>query len=364
MTTDDRLGLEGVFAEDELPLLIRRQGMADWCDGAVRILDRRALPHEERYVDCRSVEDVARCIEDMVIQGAFSLSIAAGYGFALAADEHAGVKDLSLAFLQRAYSRLLRTRPTGLALKRMLAACLVSAETAIERGDSPREAILATVDSAAAALARQGYQTGRTACELLTDGATVLTHCFPDRSYAYMLVEARRIGKTIKVIASETRPYLQGARLTSLCALQTGFDAQVITDGMGGFLMRRGQVDAFVTAADRVCMDGTVCNKVGTYQYALAASANGLPYYVLRQSGPDIESADESAVEVEFRDGEEIVNIEGVRSAPAGVGGLYPAFDCTPPELVTRIVTDRGAFRAQEIAAYVAAEPFVRDAVV
>jgi methylthioribose-1-phosphate isomerase len=138
----------------------------------------------------------------------------------------------------------------------------------------------------------------------------------------------------------------------------------VITDGMGGFLMRRGEIDAFVTAADRVCMDGTVCNKVGTYQYALAAQANGLPYYVLRQSGPDVESADESDVEVEFRDGEEVVNIGGTRIAPSGVEGLYPAFDITPASLVTKIITDRGAFPAPEIASYVDASPFVTDAVV
>lgn len=361
MTRDDRLGLEGVFPEQELPLLIRRQGMADWCDGVVRILDRRALPHDELYVDCDNVEAVARCIEDMVIQGAFSLSIAAGYGLALAASDTA--MGTSLDDVQSAAKRLLNTRPTGLALQRMLAACRVAANEAAAAGENPRAAILAVVDTAAAALARQGYQTGRTACDLLADGATVLTHCFPDRSYAYLLVEAKRIGKTINVIASETRPYLQGARLTSFCAQQAGSKVQVVTDGMGGFLMRRGEIDAFVTAADRVCMDGTVCNKVGTYQYALAAMANKLPYFVLRQSGPDTESPDEAAVDVEFREGEDIVNFAGVRTAPIGVKGLYPAFDCTPPELVTKIVTDRGAFAARDIAAYVDAEPFVRDAV-
>lgn len=361
MNYEDRLGLEGEFPENELPLLIRRQGMADWCDGVVRILDRRALPHDERYVDCDNVEDVARCIEDMVIQGAFSLSIAAGYGLALATRK--STKDTQMDDVRLAAGRLLNSRPTGLALQRMLAACLIAAQNAADADQDIRAAILATVEKAAAALARQGYQTGRTACNLLDDGATVLTHCFPDRSYAYMLVEAKRIGKTINVIASETRPYLQGARLTSLCALQAGSNVQVITDGMGGFLMRRGEIDAFVTAADRVCMDGTVCNKVGTYQHALAAKANGLPYFVLRQSGPDTESADESAVDVEFRNGEDIVNFAGVRTAPVGVSGLYPAFDCTPPELVTKIVTDRGAFAAHDIAAYVDADPYVHDAV-
>jgi len=362
MSEIDRLGLEGVFVEKDLPLLIRRQGMADWCDGVVRILDRRALPHDERYVDCSSVEEVAICIEDMVIQGAFSLSIAAGYGLALAAADESGSACRSQ--LQAASERLKKTRPTGPALQRMIAACMDAAEAALDASQSPTQAILATVDRGAAALARQGYETGRIAAELLPDDATILTHCFPDRSYAYMLVEAKRTGKTLRVIASETRPYLQGARLTSLCAQQAGFDVTVITDGMGGFLMRRGEIDAFVTAADRVCMDGTVCNKVGTYQYALAAQANGLPYYVLRQSGPDIESVDESSVEVEFRDGEEVVNIGATRTAPAGVDGLYPAFDITPPDLVTKIITDRGAFQAAEIAAYVNASPFVTDAVV
>jgi len=362
MTETDRTGLEGVFAEKDLPLLIRRQGMAEWRDGVVRILDRRALPHAERYVDCESVEEVARCIEDMVIQGAFSLSIAAGYGLLLAVQD--GADSDQRMKLVAASERLKKTRPTGLALRRMMSACLKAAEDASAAGQSPDEAILATVNRGAAALARQGHETGRIACELLPDDATILTHCFPDRSYAYMLVEARRTGKKLRVIASETRPYLQGARLTSLCAMQAGFEVKVITDGMGGFLMRRGEIDALVTAADRVCMDGTVCNKIGTYQYALAASANELPYYVLRQSGPDVESADESDVEVEFRDGEEIVRLGDSRSAPAAVQGHYPAFDITPPDLVSKIVTDRGAFPAADIASYVDATPFVTDAVV
>ncbi|MDH3768935.1 MAG: s-methyl-5-thioribose-1-phosphate isomerase, partial [Gammaproteobacteria bacterium] len=356
------VGLEGVFIEKDLPLLIRREGIADWCDGVVRILDRRALPHDERHIDCESVEDVARCIENMVIQGAFSLSVAAGYGLALAVSDKA--ESDCRTQLTIASERLKKTRPTGLAISRMMVACLAAAEHALAEGNSPRDAILATVERGAVALSRQAYEVGRIACEILPDDATILTHCFPDRPYAYMLVEARRIGKPLKVIVSETRPYLQGARLTSLCAMQTGFDVHVITDGMGGFLMRRGEIDAFVTAADRVCMDGTVCNKIGTYQHALAAKTNGLPYYVLRQSGPDIESAGESSVEVEFRDGEEIVNVGGTRIAPSDVKGLYPAFDITPPDLVSKIITDRGAFPASEIASYVDATPFITDAVV
>lgn len=355
----DRLGLEGEFREDELPLLVRRAGMAEWRDGVVRILDRRALPLAERYVECGTTEDVAVAIEEMVIQGAFSLSIAAGYGLALSRTNGAD----ALKEIEAGATRLKKTRPTGLALQRMMTVCLQRAESAIAGGDDPVEAIVATVDDAAAILARQGWKTGQRAANLLEDGASILTHCFPDRSYVYMLMEAARAGKTLNVICSETRPYLQGARLTSLCAQQAGFCATVITDGMGGFLMRRGEIDAFVTAADRVCMDGTVCNKVGTYQYALAANANNIPYYALRQSGPDRESAGEDDIEVEMRAGDAILYCGGERVAPVGVQGLYPGFDITPPELVSAIVTDRGIFESSTINTYFDTDPFVSKAI-
>lgn len=236
----DRLGLEGEFNEAQLPLLVRRAGMAEWDDGVVRILDRRALPLSETYVECRTTEQVATAIEEMVIQGAFSLSIAAGYGLALAAQ---GSPNDSTAIHSGA-ARLIRTRPTGLALQRLMNVCLQRSDDAIAAGKDPVAAIVGTVDHAAATLARQGWKTGQRAAALLDDGATILTHCFPDRSYVYLLMEARKAGKDLNVICSETRPYLQGARLTSLCALEAGFNTTVITDGMGGFLMRRGEIDA------------------------------------------------------------------------------------------------------------------------
>ncbi len=354
-----KLGLEGEFPESEMPLLIRRAGMAEWDDGIVRILDRRQLPLAEKYVECRTTEDVARAIEDMVIQGAFSLSIAAGYGLALSVDNHSD----PLQRIHIAADRLSKTRPTGLALQRMLDACLQRVESASDAGGNLVEAIVSTVDQAAATLARQGWKTGQRAAQLIEDGSSILTHCFPDRSYVYLLLEAAKAGKKLNIICSETRPYLQGARLTSLCALEAGFDATVITDGMGGFLMRRGDIDAFVTAADRVCMDGTVCNKIGTYQYALAASAHDIPYYTLRQSGPDAESAGEADVEVEMRAGDALLYCGSERTAPEGVQGLYPSFDITPPELVRAIVTDRGVFNPGEISTYFKTEPFVTDAI-
>ncbi|MBL4836957.1 MAG: hypothetical protein JKY34_05205 [Kordiimonadaceae bacterium] len=213
-------------------------------------------------------------------------------------------------------------------------------------------------------MAKQGYETGKNICDLLPDGATILTQCFPDRSYVYLLMETKRRKKNITVICSETRPYLQGARLTALCANQAGFETHVITDGMGELLMRQGKIDAFVTAADRVCMDGTVCNKVGTYQYALAARANNLPYYTLRQSGPDVTSLTEADIEIEYRNGDEIIYWAGQRMAPEGVTGLYPSFDITPAELVTKIITDKGVYEPRNIASYVSAPQVVAGAIV
>jgi methylthioribose-1-phosphate isomerase len=358
---ETRLGLEGVFPEQTIPLPMRRSGMAEWKGDYVLMLDRRCLPLEESYLQLHTTEQVAAAIEGMAIQGAFSISIAAGYGLALSVPSQ---NDAVHQELQLAAQRLIETRPTGLAIQRMMQACLSAAEKAGQESQAVQSAILAVVDQAATVLAQQAYATAKNACDLLPDGATILTHCFPDRSYVYLLLETARRGKVINVICSETRPYLQGARLTALCAQQAGFEAKVITDGMGGALMRLGEIDALVTAADRVCMDGTVCNKVGTYQYALAASANGLPYYTLRQSGPDRESAGESQIQIEYRNGEEIVNWAGIRTAPVGVQGYYPSFDITPPELITKIVTDRGVFEPSQIATYFDAEEVVSGAIV
>lgn len=351
MTSPSRTALDGEYDESEIPLLLTRRGMVEWTGDSVRLLDRRCLPTNVRFIECRDVEDVARAIETMAIQGAFTLSLAAGYGMALAM-RTADWRAREPHPIRAGARRLLATRPTGLALARMVAACEASMAQARTRGEDAVDAIVRTVDARAARLARQALATARHALPLLMESDAILTHCFADRSLLYLLLEAKRSGKAMHVYCSETRPYLQGARLTAPAVKEIGHRATVVTDGMGGFLMRRGLAQALVTAADRVCLDGTVCNKVGTYQYALAARANGVPYYVLRQSGPDKESADEAHVEIEFRDGDQVLDFMGIRTTSDGVDGLYPAFDITPAELVTAIVTDRGIFDPRVIADY------------
>jgi methylthioribose-1-phosphate isomerase len=346
--TGTLLGLDGEYREGELPLLVTRRGMASWVGDHVRMLDRRALPHRQVELACRTVDEVAVAIETMAIQGAFTLAIAAGYGMALSASDGAASVDA----LRAAHRRLLATRPTGVALRRMLDATLTQAQCAFAAGSDWRAAVVATVDEQAARWARQALATARHALPLIPEGAGLLTHCFADRSLIYLLLEARRAGRTLDVYCSETRPYLQGARLTAMSVLQTGHPATLITDGMGGFLMREGKVGVFATAADLVCLDGTVCNKIGTYQYALAARENHLPYLVLRQSGPDVEMAGERDIRIEYRDPNPVLDFEGTRTTVPGVQALYPAFDVTPPELVTAVVTDRGVFTPSALRDY------------
>ena len=363
-----KLGLEGVFEETDIPLPMRRTGISEWNGDFVRMLDRRQLPEKEVYLTLTSTEDVATAIEGMAIQGAFSISIAAGYGLALSANNN-NPKDNShnddlIVRINNAAKRLIKTRPTGLAIQRMINACLTAVNQAQQENSNLQTAILNIVDQASVALAKQGYETGKNICDLLPDDATILTHCFPDRSYVYLLLESKRRSKNLNVICSETRPYLQGSKLTALCANHVGFNTKVITDGMGGFLMKQGEVDAFITAADRVCMDGTVCNKIGTYQYALAAQMNNIPYYTLRQSGPDRESLTEKDITIEYRNGDEVIYINEKRTTAEGVSGYYPLFDITQAGLVSKIITDRGIFDPSNISDYVTTPAIIADAIV
>ena len=270
----ESIGLDGFYQESELPLLLKHKGMATWKNGAVQILDRRKLPFSQEYILCHTFEEVAKAIEDMVIQGAFSISIAAGYGLALSAQ----IGGASIEDICNAAIRLKKTRPTGLALSRVLDQCVLRAKDAYKNKLTVANEIVQLTDLIASNLAMQARRTAQYALTLVNDGDTLLTHCFPDRSYVYLLLEAKRKSIKLNIICSETRPYLQGTKLSSWCATELGFDTYVISDGMGGSLMKQGKINVFITAADTVCMDGSIANKVGTYQYALAAYANNLPY--------------------------------------------------------------------------------------
>jgi methylthioribose-1-phosphate isomerase len=303
---------------------------------AVRILDRRVVPFERVWVTCRDVEDVATAIEDMVTQSLGPPFAAAG-GMVLAA-RSGGVEAV-----RQAARRLVATRPTNNGIRDVVAELLAVAEAG---GD---------VEQAAGALTeryRAGYRAlGEHAAPLIPDGATVLTHCWADAYLTETIAAVLRAGKRIQAICTETRPYLQGARLTAESLAEMGVPTRLITDGMAAHLMSRGEVSTFVTGADRVTMDGAVVNKIGTLQIAVAAQAFGVPFVALVQA-PDRQAATADDVELEDRDGDEVLHVLGRRTASSRVTGVYPAFDVTPPRFVSVVVTDRGRFAPADVASY------------
>lgn len=322
-------------------------------DEGVDVLDRRAYPFERRWVHCATVEDVAVAIEDMVTQSS-GPKFAATAAMVLAAREAQALQGAAaVRHLRAAGARIVATRPTNNAIRDAVATVLAAVD-AVPPGDP----LLPAVVSAAAAH-DQDYRDrsaamGRHAAEQVPDGARVLTHCWADW-YLLATVDALQdAGKRVTFLCTETRPYLQGARLTASSLVELGYEPTLITDGMVAVALDRGLVDLVLVAADRVTMDGHVVNKVGTLGAALAARAFDVPFVAMVHE-PDRQAPGIADVDMEDRDGDEVLHVAGLRTAAPGVRGWYPAFDATPPHLVTRIVTTRGAFEPGRVAEHHAA---------
>ena len=312
-----------------------------WTGHSLQLLDQRLLPGEERWIECRTASDVTEAIRAMIVRGAPAIGVAAAFGVALAA---LGGEDVRVA------GEMLRAaRPTavnlGWAIDRMLAHAQSSPL-------SPQSLV-----SEAEAILREDIEgnmrIGRFGAELLGRTATVLTHCnagaLATGGYGTALGVIRAAvegGKKIAVFADETRPYLQGARLTAWELQQDGIDVTVITDNMSGHFFQQGRFDAAIVGADRIAANGDTANKIGTYTVAVLANAHGVPFYVAAPlSTIDIRCPDGRAIPIEERSGREVVEAFGTRIAPEGVAARHPAFDVTPAALITAIITDRGVLR-------------------
>jgi methylthioribose-1-phosphate isomerase len=321
---------------------------------AVRILDRRVFPFERIWVTCRSHEDVATAIEHMVTQSLGPLFAAAG-GMTLAARDADRLETgpARLEFMSAAGRRLVATRPTNNGIRDVVAELFAVAEATVGAGGRlGPEVERAALDLRSRTLA--GHRAlGEHAAVVIPDGATLLTHCWAETYLTETVAAALRSGKRIDAVCTETRPYLQGARLTAESLAEMGVATRLITDGMAAHLMSRGEVTVFVTGADRVTMDGSVVNKIGTLQIAVSAHAFGVPYVALVQA-PDRQAPGPAAVELEDRDGREVLHCLGRRTASERVTGVYPAFDVTPPRYVSVVVTDRGRFAPSDLASYYA----------
>ena len=317
---------------------------------ALRLLDQRALPAEERFVLCRTVEEAARAIEDMTVRGAPAIGIAAAYGVALAVRDGRTGREA----VRPAMDRLARTRPTAVnlfaALDRM--ARWLDTDPTLE-GDSLFRALLAEAAAIHEEDVAANRRMGELGAALLPDRAAVLTHCNAGAiatgghgTALGVLRSAREMGKSLKIYADETRPLFQGARLTVWELARDGFDVTLIADDMAGALMRKERIDAVIVGADRIARNGDTANKIGTYGLSLLARAHGVPFYVAAPwSTLDPSLADGAGIPIEERSHEEMRLLPNGARVPDAVRVWNPAFDVTPAENVTAIITERGVFR-------------------
>ena len=295
-----------------------------WLGDRLELLDQRQLPGKTVYVTCRTAAEVAQAIRDMVVRGAPAIGCAAAFGIALSGGT------------SESYDILAKSRPTAVnlfwALERMRKAKDLKAEA---------EAIFAEDLAANQAMGKLG-------AELIPQKARVMTHCnagaLATAGYGTALGVIRSSKhKNITVIANETRPYLQGARLTAYELVQEGIPCTLVTDSMAGYLMSKGEVDVVVVGADRIAANGDVANKIGTYTLAVLAKRHGIPFYVAAPlSTFDPKIPDGSKIPIEERPASEVTGYGGTRWAPEGVSVRNPAFDVTPAELITGIICEKG----------------------
>jgi len=326
----------------------------EWKDGRVEIIDQTRLPAELRIVSCGDHERLARAIETMEIRGAPALGVAAAMGIALAGrNSRAETADGLVDDLERAAERIGRTRPTA----RNLFWGLETMKAVWERGRGGepaaiREALVREANRIAEDDVMRCRAIGGYGSALIDDGDGVMTHC---NAGALACVEhgtalgvvrsAVQAGKRIMVYACETRPLLQGARLTAFELKSEGIQFRLITDGMSASIMQRGLVRKVVVGADRITRSGDVVNKVGTCGHAIIARRYGIPFYVAAPLSTIDLDVDAQEIRIEERDQEEVTHIGGARLAPEGTRALNPAFDLTPSELVSAIITEKGVFR-------------------
>jgi len=329
----------------------------DWQGDVIVMIDQRKLPGQEIYVRCRTAQEVARAIRTMVIRGAPAIGVAAAMGLALGAKKSTakGTRQFAVEF-QKTCDMMAATRPTAVnlfwAIDRMKRAFAEGAQA----GESPdelaarleREARMIHDEDLARCRAMGGF-----GAHVVPDGARVLTHCnagaLATAGYGSALGVIRAAveqGKKIAVFADETRPFLQGARLTAWELVRDGINTTVITESMAGPLMRAGEVDLVVVGADRIAANGDTANKIGTYTVAVLAHEHKVPFYVAAPlSTIDLSTPDGDQIPIEERDGREITHIGSSRLTPEGAKIRNPAFDVTPHRYIAGIITEKGIVR-------------------
>lgn len=331
-----------------LPFVLKRANVARYEDGVVLIGDRRKYPFEKTFVECRTVEEVAQAIETMVTQGGGPW-VAASYAMAMQARAVGPFNQIKAAtMLRQARQRLVNTRPTNTAMSLRLDEMLKVGDIAIQAGQPAEQAILDRIESYRDQVYADYLVRARHGADLINDGDGILTMCFAETSFILALALAKQDGKDIQVFTPETRPYLQGARLTAPSVHELGIPVTVIGDNMPAYVMSQGKIQKYFTAADLITLDGHVVNKIGTFQNAITASYHGIPYFVFMW-GVDRNRPDRASIEIEERDPVEMKSCRGVPTTLEEIEAYYPAFDITPPHLVAGVITKYGVFSPYDL---------------
>ena len=332
----------------------------EWNNGVVKILDQSLLPLKVEVIDCQDYHTVADAIRELRVRGAPAIGVAAAMGIALGAQ---AIPDQSFETFQRAFfticDHMAATRPTAVnlfwAIERM--------KSRVTRGKAePVTRLKERLRQEAQAILEEDIVMNRAigdhGAQLVQDGHTILTHCnagaLATAGYGTALGVVRsawRQGKNIRVIADETRPVLQGARLTAWELQQDGIPVTLITDNAAGSLMSRGKIHVCVVGADRIAANGDVANKIGTYSVAVLAKAHGIPFYVAAPSSTiDLHTASGEDIPIEQRSSQEVISLHGGPAiAPPNVEVLNPAFDVTPADYVTGIITEQGVLSPHDL---------------
>lgn len=324
----------------------------EWLGNSLRILDQTKLPMETLYRDATTCEEVAEAIEKMEVRGAPAIGASAAYGYALGAMSFTGDREGLQSYMEEVQSRLAQTRPTAVnlfwALRRMEDRLRELYE--VTDLDEIRQALVQEAENIAEDDRRVNRMIGEHGNTIVPAEANILTHC---NAGALATVEfgtalgviraAQQVGKKVHVYADETRPFLQGARLTAFELMNDNIPVTLIADNMAGSLMQQGKVDLVIVGADRIAANGDTANKIGTYSLAVLAHAHGIPFYVAAPTSTiDLKVAGGQDIPIEERSPKELREVFGVPTAPVDVPVYNPAFDVTPAKLITGIITEKG----------------------
>jgi methylthioribose-1-phosphate isomerase len=327
-------------------------GTIEWLDGKLRILDQSKLPREQIFADLDNYHDVVLAIKDMKVRGAPAIGVAAAYGIALGASGiKTANKDKFLAQLNQVMQAFAASRPTAVNLFQA-----INRMTKAVRGDGVTEIKNSLINEAKRIHQEEvtaTKQLSQLGAELIKDGFTLLTHCNagPLATAGYgtalgVIKAAKEQGKKVSVFVTETRPLLQGARLTTWELMQEGIPVTLITDSMAGYFMHQKKIDCVIVGADRIVANGDVANKIGTYTLAVLAKESKIPFYVAAPtSSIDLSLSSGDKIPIEERSPDEVTHIQGAPIAPEGIRAANPAFDVTPHNYVSAIITEKGIIR-------------------